>query len=42
MELMRLQLALLAQLRLMVRFAQCVQATLVLKNVKHVNKPFAD
>jgi hypothetical protein len=39
---MQLQQVLLVQLRRTVQFAQCVQATLVSKNVKHVNKPFAD
>jgi hypothetical protein len=41
MELMRLQQVLPVALKQTAQFAQCAQAMLVSKNVKHANKPFA-
>jgi hypothetical protein len=38
---MEQMLPLLQRKKLMAQFAQCVQAMLVLRNVKHVSKPFA-
>jgi hypothetical protein len=41
MVLTQLLQVLLAELKLTVQLAQCVQVMLVSKNVKHANKPFA-
>jgi hypothetical protein len=41
MVLMQLPQVLRVELKLMARFAQCVQVMLDLKNVKHANKRFA-